>query len=55
MKKNYHKPTMRVMRIQHHSIICSSPDVINPGAPNRPAAVRSYNNYSVWDDDWQNQ
>lgn len=56
MKKEYMKPTVNVMEIQHHSIICTSPDkgydVIAPGEPNAPAGVKYFRDYNVWDDDW---
>ena len=60
MKRNYQKPTMRVVKIQHSGIICSSPGgdsgwgVIGPDEPDAPAGARQYNGDIDWDDrdDW---
>ena len=55
MKRNYHKPKMHVVKIQHSGIICSSPGggsgwgVIGPDEPDATAGARQYNGC---DDDW---
>ena len=62
MKKTYLQPTMMVVTLQQHSIICSSPvnrvstnldedDAIDYGGGGTgPARVKS--NTVDWDDDW---
>lgn len=56
MKKNYQKPDMRVVKIQHSGIICTSPgggsgwDVIGPDEPDAPAGARGYRGGIDWDD-----
>ena len=62
MKKTYLQPTMMVVTLQQHSIICSSPvnrvstnldegDAIGYGGGGTgPARVKS--NTVDWDDDW---
>ena len=58
MKKTYLQPTMMVVTLQQHSIICSSPvnrvsgnaDLDYGGGGNGPARVKS--NTVDWDDDW---
>jgi len=62
MKKTYLQPTMMVVTLQQHSIICSSPvncvstnldegDAIGyGGGGSGPARVKS--NTVDWDDDW---
>ena len=62
MKKTYLQPTMMVVTLQQHSIICSSPvncvstnldegDAIGyGGGGTSPARVKS--NTVDWDDDW---
>ena len=56
--KKYIKPEQQVVKIQQHSIICTSPgqgyEVIGTGQPNAPAGIKRYNAYNVWDDNWQN-
>lgn len=63
MKKTYLQPTMMVVRLQQHSIICTSngvnrvstnldegDDLDYGGAGSGPARVKS--NTVDWDDDW---
>ena len=58
MKRNYHKPKMHVVKIQHSGIICTSPgggsgkgyEVIGTDQPNLPAGARQYNGGIDWDD-----
>lgn len=59
MKKTYLTPSMTVVRLQHHSIICSSMrgfsdgDVDYGGASsNYDGEVRTRESSSVWDDEW---
>lgn len=59
MKKEYIKPDMRVVRIEHQQIICTSDLVSNVnsgdtgigygGGGSGPNRARQH---SVWDDDW---
>jgi len=57
MKKTYLQPTMMVVTLQQHSIICASPvsdvsgnvDMGYGGGGNGPARARSYD--IDWDDD----
>ena len=55
MKKQYHKPDMRVVRIEHQHIICTSADsnadIIFGDGGSDPARAR---NFGGWDDedDW---
>ena len=59
MKKSYLKPEQRVVKIQQHSIICSSPltsisnnaELNYGGGSNQSARVKR-DCYNVWDDDW---
>lgn len=39
MKREYSKPTIRVVDMLEEELICAS-DVISPGAPNKPAGSR---------------
>lgn len=56
-KKAYQKPTMRIVRIQHQQIICTSLYSINSGdtglgfggGGSGPAHARGFGG---WDDDW---
>jgi hypothetical protein len=50
MKKIYLKPVMNVVKIGQTQMICGSPDVINPGTPNKPAGARSSSGYD-WDEE----
>lgn len=53
MKKQYEKPTMTVVRIQHTSIICTSPnayDEVGGGAQ----FARRHGGFD-WDDDWDEE
>ena len=56
MKRNYQKPKMHVVKIQHSGIICTSPgsgkgyEVIGTDQPNLPAGARQYNGSFDWDD-----
>ena len=58
MKKTYLQPTMMVVTLQQHSIICSSPvnrvstnvDMDYGGSSTQSARVKS--NTVDWDDDW---
>ena len=58
MKKTYLQPTMMVVTLQQHSIICSSPvnrvstnvDMDYGGSSTQSARVKSYT--VDWDDDW---
>ena len=58
MKRNYQKPKMHVVAIQHSGIICTSPgsgkgyEVIGTDQPNLPAGARQYNGGIDWDDEW---
>ncbi len=64
MKKTYLQPTMMVVTLQQHSIICSSPvnrvstnldegDAIGYGGGSSTQAARVKRDcYNVWDDDW---
>ena len=58
MKRNYQKPKMHVVKIQHSGIICTSPgsgkgyEVIGTDQPNLPAGARQYNGGIDWDDEW---
>ncbi len=62
MKKNYQQPMMRIVRIQHHGIICTSggsnkvgrvssgdTDITYGGGDNGTARVKEQN---VWDEEW---
>jgi hypothetical protein len=50
MKKNYQEPTLQVEQLQQQTQLlqASSVDVIPPGEPNEPAAVRA--DRGQWDD-----
>ena len=49
MKKNYLKPTMSVVLLQHQTtLLAGSYDVIGPGEPNTPAGARRFD--GGWDD-----
>lgn len=46
MKKEYQKPTMKVVLLRHRTMLLAGSDVIPPGEPNKPAAARRFD----WDD-----
>ena len=60
MKQEYQQPTMNVVKLQHHSIICVSLTQVNSGdagldyqgGGSGPARARQH---SVWDDDWDEE
>ena len=57
MKKNYSKPSMKVIKIQHSGIICQSvTGTEGPfgygGGGSGPARARSFGG---WDDDWDEE
>ena len=54
MRKAYLKPNMTVVKIQQMQMICGSPDVINPGAPNMPAGSRR-GGYDWDEEDWDEE
>ena len=53
MKRKYDKPTMRVVQLQHKTMLLAGSDkgyeVIGTGAPNQPAGSRGFDDL---DDDW---
>ena len=59
MKKDYQKPAMCIVRIQHQSMVCSSVRSLSSGntgityggAGTGSARVRSDSGFD-WDDDW---
>ena len=51
MKKNYLKPTMSVVLLQHQTtLLAGSYHVMGPGEPNSPAGARGYRGGIDWDD-----
>ena len=54
MRKAYLKPAMNVLKIRQMQMICGSPDVINPGADNRPAGDRR-GGYDWDEEDWDDE
>ena len=59
MKKNYEKPSMKVIKIQQVGIICTSMNDVGGnvgfgfgGGGSGPAKARSH---SIWDDDWDEE
>ena len=63
MKKTYLQPTMMVVTLQQHSIICASPvssvstnltgdDAIRFGGGSSTQSARVKSNTVDWDDDW---
>ena len=54
MKRKYDKPTMRVVQLQHKTMLLAGSDkgyeVIGTGAPNAPAGSRGSDDWG--DDDW---
>ena len=63
MKKTYLQPTMMVVTLQQHSIICTSPlsdvstnltgdDAIGYGGGSSTQSARVKSNAVDWDDDW---
>ena len=61
-KKDYQKPAMRVVKIQHSQMLCTSGsgsgsgsgtsgyEVIGTDEPNLPPGARQYNGGIDWDD-----
>ena len=49
MKKEYMKPTMRVVLLQHKTTLLAG-SVINPDEPNKPAGARGFDGFDDWDD-----
>ena len=54
MRKAYLKPNINVLKIRQMQMICGSPDVINPGADNRPAGTRR-GGYDWDEEDWDEE
>ena len=59
MKQEYQQPTMNVVKLQHHSIICVSLYNVDgnaglnyQGGGSGSARARQH---SVWDDDWDEE
>ena len=64
MKRDYLKPTMRVVKLQHSSLICQSVHslstnltdgdaiIYNGDGSNVDARVKQGGDYNVWDDNW---
>lgn len=56
MKRNYQKPKMHVVKIQHSGIICTSPGggsgwgVIGTDQPNLPPGAPHFDILDVWDE-----
>ena len=53
MKKQYEKPTMRVVKTQQHSIICTSPGT-NDEVGGSIQFARQHGGFD-WDDDWDEE
>ena len=57
-RKNYEKPTTKVVKLQHQChILTGSPanaSVQDYTMHNESAEVKSNRNYDVWSDDWSN-
>ena len=61
MKKNYQKPSMKVIKIQHQGIICTSGTVTNVesgdtgigfgGGGSGPSRARSFGGWDDWDEE----
>ena len=62
MKTTYIAPEMTVVRLQHHSIICASPNNLDGqnvstfssggGTVNEESSVWTKESHNVWDEEW---
>ena len=58
MKKNYQKPAMRIVTVQHHQMLCASVDGVNSsgtgigfgGGSHGSAKSPSFGDWDDWDE-----